>query len=141
MTEAKKISDEFSAGGQPTSEDLKQLADQGFKSVVNLRSLDEAGVLVDEQQQAEAAGLQYVNVPIQSTESNAELTAKVLSEVEQLPTPVYFHCGVGGRASAAALIAFATQQKLSREAVLAKAQELGVNLEQPQLKRFLEGYQ
>lgn len=141
MTEAKKISDEFSAGGQPTLKNLKQLADEGFKSVVNLRSLDEAGVLVDEQQQAEAAGLQYVNVPLESTEANAELTAKVLSEVEQLPTPVYFHCGVGGRANAAALIAFATQQKLSREAILAKAQELGINLEQPHLKQFLEGYQ
>lgn len=140
MTEAKKISDEFSAGGQPDSEDLKHLANQGFKSVVNLRSLDETGALVDEEQQAEAAGLQYVNVPIKSTEANAELTAKVLAEVEQLPTPVYFHCGVGGRASAAALIAFATQQKLSREAVLAKAQELGIDLEQPQLKQFLEGY-
>jgi len=45
---------------------------------------------------------------------------------------------VGGRASAAALIAFATQQK---EAILAKAQELGINLEQPHLKQFLEGYQ
>lgn len=139
--EAKKISDEFSAGGQPTPEDLKQLADEGFKSVVNLRSLNETGVLVDEQQQAVTFGLQYVNVPLQSTEANAELTAKVLTEVEQLPTPVYFHCGVGGRASATALIAFATQQKLSRETVLAKAQELGINLEQPQLKQFLEGYQ
>jgi len=48
---------------------------------------------------------------------------------------------VGGRASAAALIAFATQQKLSQEAILAKAQELGINLEQPHLKQFLEGYQ
>jgi len=35
--------------------------------------LDEAGALVDEQQQSEAAGLQYVNVPLQS-EANAELT-------------------------------------------------------------------
>lgn len=141
MTDAKKISDEFSAGGQPTPEDLKQLADEGFKSVVNLRSLDEAGALADEQQQAEAAGLQYVNVPLQSTAANAELTAKILSIVEQLPAPVYFHCGAGGRANVAALIAFATQQKLSREAILAKAQELGINLEHPHLKQFLEGYQ
>lgn len=139
MIEAKKISNEFSAGGQPTPENLKQLADEGFKSVVNLRSLDEVGALADEQQLTEAVGLQYVNVPLQSTEANAELTAKVLSEVKQLPTPVYFHCGVGGRASAAALIAFATQQKLSREAVLAKVEVLGINPKQPQLKQFLDG--
>jgi uncharacterized protein (TIGR01244 family) len=141
MADVKKISDEFSAGGQPTPEALKQLADEGFKSVVNLRSSDESGALANEQQLAEAAGLQYVNVPLRSTEAKAELTAKVISEVESLPTPIYFHCGAGGRASASALIAFATQQKLSREAVLTKAQELGINLEQPQLQQFLENLQ
>lgn len=138
MSEAKKISDEFSAGGQPTPEDLKQLADEGFKAIVNLRSPDEAGALVDEQQQAEAAGLQYVNVPLQPTVADADLTAKVVAEVEQLPTPIFFHCGAGARASAAALIAFATQQNLSRAEVLAKAAELGINPEQPQLQQFLQ---
>lgn len=139
MSGAKKISDEFSSGGQPTPEDLKRLADEGFKSIVNLRSPDETGTLTDEQQQAEAAGLQYVNIPVKPTEADANLTAKVVAEVEQLPTPVYFHCGVGGRASAAALITFATQQNLSRDAALAKAEELGINPDQPQLKQFLDG--
>jgi uncharacterized protein (TIGR01244 family) len=138
MSDIKKVSDEFSAGGQPTPETLKQLADEGYKSVVNLRSLDEAGALADEQQQAEAAGLQYVNVPLKPTEANNNLTAKVLSELEELPTPVYFHCGAGGRANALALIGFATQQKLNREQVLARAKELGINPDQPHLKQFLE---
>lgn len=138
MSDIKKVSDEFSAGGQPTPETLKQLADEGYKSVVNLRSLDEAGALEDEQQQAEAAGLHYVNVPLKPTEANEGLTAKVLSELEKLPTPVYFHCGAGGRANALALIAFATQQKLNREEVLAKAQELGINPDKPHLKQFLQ---
>jgi len=114
MSDIKKMSNEFSAGGQPTPETLKQLADQGYKSVVNLRSPHEAGVLDDEQQQAQAVGLQYLNVPLNSTSANDHLTAKVLSELDQLPTPVYFHCGAGGRANALALIAFATQQKLNR---------------------------
>jgi len=62
MTEAKKLVMSFRQV-EPTPEDLKQLAKD--LSVVNLRSLDEAGALVDEQQQSEAAGLQYVNVPLQ----------------------------------------------------------------------------
>jgi len=36
------------------------------------------------------------------------------------------------------LIAFATQRKLSQEAILAKARELGINLEQPAFEQFLE---
>ncbi|WP_260447148.1 fused DSP-PTPase phosphatase/NAD kinase-like protein [Nostoc sp. 2RC] len=118
MSDIKKVSDEYSAGGQPTPETLKQLAEEGYKSVVNLRrrvaacrqtSLDEVGALVDEQQQAQAVGLEYVNVPLKPSQTNDNSTAKVLSELQQLPTPVYFHCGAGGRASALALIAFATQ--------------------------------
>jgi uncharacterized protein (TIGR01244 family) len=138
MSNIKKVSDEFSAGGQPTPETLKQLVEEGYKSVVNLRSPDETGVLADEQQQAKAAGLEYVNVPVSSTQADKSLTAKVLFELEKLPTPVYFHCGAGGRASALALIALATQQQLNREQVLAKAQELGIKADQPQLKQFLE---
>jgi hypothetical protein len=33
--------------------------------------------------------------PLQPTEASAELTAQVLSEAENLPTPVYFLCGAG----------------------------------------------
>ena len=90
MTGVKKISDEFSVGGQPTPVDLKQLADQGFRPVVNLRSPNEVGALADEQQQAENVGLQYVNVPVPSIEANADLTATVLAAVKPLPTPVFF---------------------------------------------------
>ncbi|MBD2163648.1 phosphatase [Calothrix membranacea FACHB-236] len=138
MSNIKKVSDEFSAGGQPTPDTLKQLADEGYKSVVNLRAPDEAGVLDDEEQQAQAVGLEYVNVPLNSTSAKDGLTAKVLRELEQLPTPVYFHCGAGGRANALALIALATQQQLNREQVLAKAQELGINPKQAHLKQFLD---
>jgi len=109
MTEAKKLVMSFRQVDNQHQKTWSSLS-QGFKSVVNLRSLDEAGALVDEQQQSEAAGLQYVNVPLQQQMLNWR---QRFFRVE-LPTPVYFHCGVGGRASAAALIAFATQQKLSQ---------------------------
>lgn len=139
MGEIKKVSDEFSSGGQPSAEALKQLANQGYKSVVNLRSPNETGSLPDEQEQAEANGLQYANIPLNSNEADETLTEKVLSVVEELPTPIYFHCGAGARGGALALIALATQQQLSREAVIEKAKELEISLEQPHLKQFLEG--
>lgn len=138
MSDRKKVSDEFSTGGQPTPETLQNLEKEGFKSIVNLRSPDETGVLSDEQQQAEALGLKYVNVPLNPKEANEQLVGKVLLELEALPTPTFLHCGAGARADALALIALATQQKLSREEVLVKAKALGINLEQPHLKHFLE---
>ncbi len=138
MSEPKKISDKLAAAGQPTAADLQQAAAAGFKSVVNLRPPEEAGTLADEQQQAEAAGLQYVNVPLSPVEAGEGQTDQVLAAIEGLPTPILFHCGVGGRASALALITLATQQDLNHEQALAKARELGLNLEQPHLKQFLD---
>ncbi|MEH2396127.1 beta-lactamase hydrolase domain-containing protein [Nostoc sp.] len=64
LSHTKKVSEDLSAAGQLTSEELKQAAEEGFKSVLNLPSPNEAGFLNDEQQQAQAAGLQYANVPL-----------------------------------------------------------------------------
>lgn len=133
----KQISKDFAAGGQPNAAEIQQLAEQGFKSIVNLRSPDEAGVLNDEQQQAEAAGLEYVNVPLSPAQSDDELAAKVLTAVQTLPTPIFMHCGAGARGGALALIALATQEGLNQEQVLAKAEELGINPQQPHLQSFL----
>ncbi|MBD6620660.1 phosphatase [Komarekiella sp. 'clone 1'] len=137
MTNSKKISDDLSASGQLTPEQLQQAADEGFKSVINLRSPDEQGFLSDEQQQAEAAGLQYANVPLKPTEPNQELTKAALEEIADLPKPILIHCAAGARASGIALIANAIQEGLTYEQIQQKAADLGINLEQPHLKQFL----
>ena len=138
MAEAKKISSEFSAAGQVTPEDLTQAAQQGFKSVLNLRSPHESGALPDEQQHAEAAGLEYANVPLSSGVSDEAAVAEALSQLEALPTPVLLHCGAGLRAGAIGLISTATQLGWTEEQTIAKATELGISLDQPHLQQFIQ---
>lgn len=137
MSNYKKISDDLSAAGQITPEQLHQAADEGFKSVVNLRSPDEQGFLSDEQQKAEASGLQYANIPLKPTEPNQELTKAALEEIANLPKPILIHCAAGARASGIALIANAIQEGLTHEQITQKAADLGISLEQPHLKQFL----
>ncbi|MEH1946827.1 MAG: sulfur transferase domain-containing protein [Nostoc sp.] len=137
MSNTKKVSDDLSAAPQLTSEELKQAAQQGFKSVLNLRYPDEAGFLSDEQQQAQAAGLQYANVPLKPSEPNQEQTELAIQEIENLPKPILIHCAAGARAGGIALIANAISEGLTYEEISQKAQELGLNLEQPHLKQFL----
>ncbi len=137
MSNTKKVSDDLSAAGQPTSEELKQAAQEGFKSVLNLRSPDEVGFLSDEQQQAQAAGLQYANIPLKPSEANQEQTELAIQEIENLPKPILIHCAAGARAGGIALIANAISEGLTYEEISQKAQELGLNLEQPHLKQFL----
>ena len=137
MSNTKKVSDDLSAAPQLTSEELKQAAQEGFKSVLNLRSPDEAGFLSDEQQQAQAAGLQYANVPLKPSEANQEQTKLAIQEIDNLPKPILIHCAAGARAGGIALIANAISEGLTYEEISQKAQELGLNLEQPHLKQFL----
>lgn len=138
MEEAKKVSDDLSIAGQPKPEDLEAAAEQGFKSVLNLRSSEESGALSNEQQLAEAAGLEYANVPLSSTTPNEELVTKALFELENLAKPVLVHCGAGLRAGAIGIIATAIEQNWSLEQLIHKAEEIGLNLEQPHLRQFIQ---
>ncbi|MBW4694725.1 MAG: protein tyrosine phosphatase family protein [Lyngbya sp. HA4199-MV5] len=138
MTDIKKLNDDFSVAGQVTPDDLKQAATEGFKSVLNLRSPAETGVLSDEQQQAEALGLDYTNAPIAPTNDHDDAIDQVLWELDNLPKPVLVHCGLGARAGAIALISTAVSNGWTLEELTAKANELGVPLEQAFLKQFIQ---
>ncbi|BAY15091.1 hypothetical protein NIES21_09060 [Anabaenopsis circularis NIES-21] len=137
MSNSKKVSENLSTGGQVTPEELQQLAQEGFKSVLNLRSPDEAGFLNDEQQQAEEAGLEYANIPLKPSQANQELTELAIEKIENLPKPILIHCAAGARAGGIALIATAVNEGLTYEQITQRASELGINLEQPHLKQFL----
>lgn len=138
MTDIKKVSDQFSAAGQITPEELQQAAKEGFKSIVNLRSPQETGFQADEQEQALAAGLDYTNIPLNPSEPNQELIDKAIREIEDLPKPILVHCAAGARASAIALIATSIQDGLTTEEITAKAKEIDLKLDQPYLKQFLQ---
>jgi uncharacterized protein (TIGR01244 family) len=137
MTDLKKVNDDLSIAGQISSEELKQLAIGGFKSVLNLRSPDENGFFHDEKQEAQIVGLEYTNIPLNSQVPNPKLTAQAIQAVENLPKPILIHCAGGARAGGIALIAEAIQASLTYEQIAQKANELGINLEQPHLKQFL----
>ncbi|MDX2216003.1 MAG: sulfur transferase domain-containing protein [Oculatellaceae cyanobacterium bins.114] len=138
VNNTKKVNDDYSIAGQVTPEQLQQAADEGFKSVLNVRSPDESGVLVDEQQQANASGLEYANVPLSNTHLDTSKVAQAIEALGDLPKPVLIHCGAGARAGGIALIATAIQEGLTLEELTVKAEEIGLNLDQPHLKKFVE---
>ncbi|QYX32949.1 beta-lactamase hydrolase domain-containing protein [Sphaerospermopsis torques-reginae] len=137
MSDVKKVNDDLSIAEQISSKELQQLAVEGFKSVLNLRSPDENGFFHDEKQEAQILGLEYTNIPLNSQAPNPKLTAQAIQAVENLPKPILIHCAGGARAGGIALIAEAIQAGLTYEEIAQKANELGINLEQPHLKQFL----
>ncbi|MBE9160442.1 phosphatase [Nodosilinea sp. LEGE 06152] len=136
----RSINDDYSSAGQLTPAQIKQAAAQGFRSVLNLRSPTEPGTLADEAEQAAAAGLGYVQAPVSPTTSAGESLDAALAALDGLPKPVLIHCRGGGRATAVALIAIATQKKLSQEAFLEQAAAHNLGPEQPQIQKFLRDY-
>ena len=139
--EGMKVNEQITVAGQIAPEQLKQAAQEGFKSVLNLRAADEEGYLPDERQRAEAAGLQYANIPVKKEEISDELTMGVLKEIDELPKPVLIHCASGMRAGAMAFMHMATREGMSAEAAMKRAQESGFDCNsEPQLKQFFQHY-
>lgn len=141
MEKVKKINDELTVAGQVTPEQLQQAAQEGFKSILNLRSPDEEGYWRDEQQQAEALGLRYVNIPVKVDTLTEDKTTEVLEQINALPKPLLLHCYKEMRAGAMALMNIATRQGLTPEQAFEKAHEIGFDCSAyPQMKEFFAHY-
>jgi uncharacterized protein (TIGR01244 family) len=141
MENVKKINDELTVSGQVTPEQLQQAEQEGFKSVLNLRSPDEEGFWNDEQQQAEALGLNYVNMPVKIDTLTEEQTTEILKQIDELAKPALIHCGKEMRAGAMALMNIATRQGMTPEQAFHKAGEIGFDCSAyPKMKEFFGQY-
>ncbi|QSJ14719.1 protein tyrosine phosphatase family protein [Nostoc sp. UHCC 0702] len=140
-----RINENLTTTGQVIPQQIKQAIQEGFKSVVNLRSPDELGFFKDEQEVVEALGLYYVNVPLKLEALNEELITKILTTLEQIPKPAVVHCAAGMRSTGIALLSIAIQEGLTPEQTLARAKNLGFGFLEhthvsPRLKQLFVDY-
>ena len=85
--------------GQPSLEQLQQLAGEGFVTVINLRRPGEFDEF-DEAAEVAALGMTYVHIPIKNIKSIEEADAEALhAAISSANGPVLLHCTVGARAS------------------------------------------
>lgn len=83
---ARPVNESFAVAGQVSPEKLQQAAQEGFKSVLNVRSAHEPGFAEDEPQQAEKLGLAYARVPLQVDNVTIDQLTHILAELDQLPS-------------------------------------------------------
>ena len=126
MQPIRKINNQLTIAPQLTLEQLKQIAQEDFKSVLNLRSPNETGFLSSEQQEAESLGLFYINIPVNLEAINNDVITEVLKQINQLPKPILVHCDSAIRAAALVLIYIDTQQGSTLEQACNKAKQLGL---------------
>jgi len=126
MDKVRKITNELAIAGQPTSDKLSQLVEEGYRSVVNLRSSDEVGFWNDEQQKIEQLGLRYANCPIQASNLNPDSVFRLIQQIAELPKPMLLHCDSGIRSSVIALMQIAMKQGMKTEDAFQRVTKLGL---------------
>lgn len=145
MINAFQVNEYITTTGQVIPEQLKQAVQEGFKSILNLRSPDELGFLPDEAQVAESLGLHYVNFPFKLEALDEALITQILTVLDQIPKPAVIHCAASIRSTAIALLSVALQEGLTPEQTITRAKDLGYKFAHyacidPQLKHFFSEY-
>lgn len=141
--ETMKLIDEVSVGAQPTHEQLKMLAQQGYKAVINFRTIGEEDQPISPAEEGEKVnnlGMKYLHVPVSAESMKAETVDKFRKQYVSLPKPVFAHCKSGKRAGAMVMMHMASEQGMSGKKTLEKAEQMGFECDQPELKEFVEHY-
>lgn len=143
MEDRMKLSDHISVGAQPSEEQLRKMAEEGIKTVVNLRTAGEEDQPFSPEEEGErvrALGMEYLHIPVSSKEPRAEQVDQFRVEVPQLPGPVFVHCAKGKRAGAFAMMHQAVEAGWSGDETLEKAEQMGFECDVPALKDFVRDY-
>lgn len=122
----RKINDELAVAGQVTSAQLRQIALDGYRSVLNLRSPDEADFPSSESQEVEALGLQYIDIPVRLDAIDHEILTQALQEIVTAKKPALVHCNNAAIAAALVLMHIAIRQGADLEQALKQAKGLGL---------------
>ena len=117
------------AAGQPTGEQLQLLAEDGYKTVIDLRP-DAEPRGYDEVEAAKANGLAYVNVPITGAALDKAAIDRFIAELDKAQRPVIIHCATSNRVGAL-YYAWLREKGTPREKALAQGKAAG--LKSPEL--------
>jgi uncharacterized protein (TIGR01244 family) len=141
MKNLKRISDELWISGQPTEDELRHAGDR-FRTIVNLRTADENGLVPDEERLVEGAALNYAPIPV----SPATLDDAAVERFSQAlgsegSTPALIHCQGGGRAGVMTLMHLAVTHGWSLQSALEEGERLGIGpAPDSPYRRFFEDY-
>jgi protein tyrosine phosphatase (PTP) superfamily phosphohydrolase (DUF442 family) len=96
-----KVSDLITTGGQPTEDQLKAAATEGFQAVINLAPFDPSRSLRDEPGLVESLGMSYTYIPVawdNPTSSDFAAFEQAMNEAGDNKTLI--HCAANFRITA-----------------------------------------
>lgn len=110
------LDERIATAGQPTEEQLREVAAAGYEAVINLGLLDPRYCLPDEAGLARFLGLDYHHVPVQFDAPSAEDFQAFLSAMERVAGKrVLVHCAANFRVTSFVALWGEAAQGWSRE--------------------------
>ena len=134
-----QVTPNFCTGGQPRMEHFADLKKRGVKAVLNLRTPGEHRA-EEEKAAVEAAGLRYINVPVNYREpADADVDAFLKITDDPANRPMFIHCTAAIRVGAFWLIRRVVRDGMSWDAALEESRKVGL-VNAPHLEEFAKAY-
>lgn len=121
------------AAGQPTGEQLQLLAEEGYKTVIDLRTSEEPRGF-DEAEAVRQNGMAYVNLPVPALDQAT--VDRFLEAMRKAERPLILHCASSNRVGALYYAWLVLEEDVPARAAMAKAKAAG--LSHPELTQKIE---
>jgi uncharacterized protein (TIGR01244 family) len=133
------VDEHFATAGQPKDTAFAKLAENGYRSVLSLRTGSEGIDLAHEKEMVEKAGLRFINIPVQSSAPEPEQVGEFITAVkDKTNQPMLIHCGSANRVGAFWMIYRVIDQGWPEDKALEEA--IAIGLTSPALKTFAHEY-
>jgi len=128
-------------GGQPEKGALVRLKQLGIKTVINLRDDDQ--LAKEEANEAQAAGLQYFNIPLarygRPSDSEIDDVMKLVNSLDN--QPIFIHCHRGADRTGTVIAIFRIEHDgWTSEQAKAEANHYGLGFWQVKMKDYIHDY-
>lgn len=123
------------AAGQPTGEQLQLLAEEGYKTIIDLRTPEEPRGF-NEAEAARLNGMAYVNIPVTLQTLDQATVDKFLEAMRKAKRPLILHCTSSVRVGALYYAWLVLEEDVPPKAALAKAKAAG--LRHPEFTQKIE---
>jgi tyrosine-protein phosphatase SIW14 len=128
-------------GAQPSNQGFQSLAHIGVKTVIDLR--ESGSRAVNEQKIVEAAGMRYINIPMDghSAPSEAQVTRILALLNDQSSGPVFVHCRRGADRTGTIMACYRiSHDHWQNQKALEEAKANGMSWTELAMKHFVMGF-
>lgn len=127
--ERKEIERGVTAGPQPEEAELRHLVEEGFTTVIDVRSEKKNGILMrpkEEERVAREVGLTYVHIPVTWKRIDFDQADRLRQAIHDAKGNIYIHSRRGDLAAALTIMDRAVTKGLDPKVAVRQAEAMGV---------------